>query len=139
MLNYSSELLQSMAFRHPCFQANQPAAVKNMKYEDSAQCKERDAVHFRVKVARLLSDVQDSVSIDQTVLSRIHRLFVRGKIMHRSEHATGQGGFSEVFKGRFRMDGHAERDVAMKRLRFHVADRDFKQVRLSFQWELSVC
>lgn len=68
------------------------------------------------------------VAIRPAALPDIAHLLLLGKITHRSAEAMGHGGFSEVFKGRCWMGERGEMDVAMKRLRFHLADVSFKKV-----------
>ena len=46
--------------------------------------------------------------------SRLRHLQLECKIIERSEHALGHGGFSEVFKGRCQTKGRGEKTVAIK-------------------------
>ena len=58
-------------------------------------------------------------SIDKAVLSRIQHLDVTADITGRSQRSVAYGGYCEVFKGCVRRVGEGQKDVAIKRLRFH--------------------
>ena len=72
----------------------------------------------------------DSLSVDQEVLSRIQHLDVTKDITGRSRSAVAYGGFSEVFRGLLSRDGHRHVDVAIKRLRFHVDEAKVNKASL---------
>ena len=62
---------------------------------------------------------------------RLQHLKLTCRIIQRSQRALGNGGFSEVFQGKCHIDGRGELTVAIKRLRFHVENVNFKHVRWS--------
>ena len=71
--------------------------------------------------------------------SRLQHLKLSCRIIERSHHALGHGGFSEVFRGRCRIESRGELNVAIKRLRFHAGNVNFKNVRLTVGHPLLRC
>lgn len=66
--------------------------------------------------------------VDTAILSELIQLDLTNCLMSMSAEATGLGGFSDVFRGRARIAGRGNVDVAIKRLRFHVQTSDCKRV-----------
>ena len=69
------------------------------------------------------------ISLSVSVLSRIQHLDLTDKVTHKDTDIAGHGGYSEVFKGRCRVDDGNEVRVAIKRLRFYLKDTEMNKVR----------
>lgn len=72
-----------------------------------------------------------STADEDEVLSQLRHLQLTCRITQRSEYALGNGASSAVFRGCCKVTGRGEKDVAMKRMRFHMRDRDVKRVSSS--------
>ena len=70
-----------------------------------------------------------SKGIDRGILSLIQHLDITANVTYKSQSVAAYGGFSEVFRGRLRRDGHTKThiDIAIKRLRFHVDEEKVKK------------
>ena len=73
---------------------------------------------------------QEPQAPDFPILTSIQDLDLTGKVTFGSEQAVSFGGFSEIFRGYYWWTTFAITvTVAIKRLRFHVKNGDYKRVR----------
>ena len=77
---------------------------------------------------RPVTVAKDLYNVDRSILSALKHLDLTGCISEMSAEARGQGAYSEVFWGSADIPRRGQTDVAIKRLRFHVASTNCKLV-----------
>ena len=76
---------------------------------------------------KLTATSKELLRVDKGILKELEHYDLSDNVAYDCGEATGQGGFSEVFRGIFTTEV-GQIDVAVKRMRFHVKSTDCKLV-----------